>query len=280
MIVSSYHPPRLISSVLFLFLLDYVKAQNATATNITTNVSVSYEPPKWGGCVDPRDETHSVVKKGFNTGLCITVSEGTDWALGIDYARWFFKPIADQYSEFTIENSYNDLVAQENHEFGDLVSIHVASQQGISFIRRFYDKTQDKIYPYLTAILDVEDGIVKGIAWDDSCVFCQNNGRCEENTYDFTGNLTTGNGNTGGCVVTKEECDKLHANGENTCDLKIYFVWTGSDVDGRILSSAGSRWSAFPLQKLPKLDLSSLKNITGSIKDIAGNLANRTGLRF
>ena len=83
---------------------DIIVAPNTTATNVTANVSVHKEPPQWGGCVDPRDEKNSLVKKGSKTSLCVTVSEGIDWALGINYARWFFKPIADQYSEFTVEN--------------------------------------------------------------------------------------------------------------------------------------------------------------------------------
>lgn len=67
------------------------------------------------------------------------------------------------------------------NSYQDQVSIHVASQKAVSFIRRFYDSEQNKIYPYLTAILDVDNGVVKGIAWDDSCVFCRSEPeRCEE----------------------------------------------------------------------------------------------------
>jgi len=80
--------------------------------------------------------------------------------------------------------AFRDLVLSEN-PYQDEVSVHVASQDAVSFIRRYYDEGEGKIYPYLTAILDVTDGIVNGIAWDDSCVRCknnkkENNTRCEE----------------------------------------------------------------------------------------------------
>lgn len=75
--------------------------------------------------------------------------------------------------------AYKDLILDSNI-YKDRVSIHVASQKALSFIRRYYDESEGKIYPYLTAILDVRDGVVVGIAWDDACVFCQFSNRCEE----------------------------------------------------------------------------------------------------
>merc|ERR1712224_1122632 len=182
-------------------------------------------------------------------GICVTVSGGDDWASGVEYARWLFRPTADEYSHFSIQNSYMDLVLNDNAYNGE-VGIHVASQQAVSFIRRYYDKEQEKIFPYLTAIIDVTDGIVSGIAWDDACDFCKSNSknesRCEENTYDFTGRLTSlGSELTKGCYITKKECDAFRTEGNNICDLNIYFVWTGSDSKGQIMSSSGSRFSAF-----------------------------------
>jgi len=223
---------------------------NATIINnstVLTNSSAQIQ--SWNGCEEP-GSNESFLKKGKSTTVCVSVSGGGDWSLGIDFSRWFYKPIADDYSHFTVRNSFRDLVLSEN-PYQDEVSVHVASQDAVSFIRRYYDEGEGKIYPYLTAILDVTDGIVNGIAWDDSCVRCknnkkENNTRCEENTYDFTGNLTTlGTEKTKGCYFTKEECIEFQNQNNNICDLNVYFVWTGSDINGRILSSSGSRWSAF-----------------------------------
>ena len=37
--------------------------------------------------------------------------------------------------------------------------IFVASQTAVSFLRKYYDATLDHIFPHLTAIIDVEDGV-------------------------------------------------------------------------------------------------------------------------
>jgi len=211
----------------------------------------------WNGCVDFGD-SDSVVEKSKRTTICIIVSEEGNWAKGVDYNRWLFQPIADEYSHFTIENSFKDLVLNEDKP----AQIHVESQQALSFIRRYYDNETKKVFPYLTAILDVSDGEVVGIAWDNACLFCEND-QCEENTYDFSGNevVEPQKDQTKGCSISKNVCEDFVQKGLNRCDLNIYFVWTGTDKDGRSLHSAGSRWSAFPPSSLPKFDLSKISDL-------------------
>lgn len=155
----------------------------------------------------------------------------------------------------------------------------------MSFLRVYYDPIKGRIFPFLTAIIDVDGGIVKGIAWDNACVFCSPD-RCLENTYDFDGNLATNlQGQSKGCYVDEKECNALQATKSSTCtpageckekgctcdsqcDIRIYVVWTGTDIDGNAFQSSSSRFSAFPaqnlqdrlLQNLP--DLPDLPNIT------------------
>ena len=103
----------------------------------------------------------------------------------------------------------------------------------------------------MTAIINVDKGIVTGITWDDACLFCTAN-RCEPNTFDFAGNLATqeeAKQPIGGCHVTPPECVSLTANGEGTgCDLLLYVVWTGTDSQGKDFLSSAYRFSAFPAQ--------------------------------
>ena len=78
----------------------------------------------------------------------------------------------------------------------------------LSFLRRYYDSTSQRIYPFLTAIVDVEDGVVRGIAWDDACVFCEKS-QCVANTYNFDGSLATSeqiNQPVNGCYFSVPEC--------------------------------------------------------------------------
>lgn len=92
--------------------------------------------------------------------------------------------------------------------------------------------------------------------------FCGKN-RCEEITYDFSGNPSVGEKDqTKGCYILKDECEELVREGSNKCDLNIYFVWTGTDKDGRSLHSSGSRWSAFPPSSIPEFDLSKISDFT------------------
>ena len=135
------------------------------------------------------------------------------------------------------------------------VTVGAASQKSLSFLRMYYDADKQRVYPYLTAIMDVHKGEVRGITWDDACVFCGALGdACEENTYSFTGVQQTPESSgqkTKSCYIEKSECDVLlDANPQSrACDLQLYTVWTGTDVEGKALQSQAFRFSEFPVQK-------------------------------
>lgn len=146
---------------------------------------------------------------------------------------------------------------------GASVTVAVAAQKNISFTRLYAEGPDDsgkaavetKIYPHLTAIINVDDGVVTGITWDDACIFCGGL-ECDEITYDYNGVLQdrdSAEQPTGGCGMTLQECNtKLSGTGNEgqACDLTLYVVWTGSDKDGRALLSSANRFSAFPAQEL------------------------------
>lgn len=116
----------------------------------------------------------------------------------------------------------------------------------MSFQKRYYDGF-DRVYPYLTAIINVDNGIVTGITWDDACLFCAAKD-CDPNTFDFEGNLATeseARQPVGGCGVPSEDCKQDTPGG---CDLLLYVVWTGTDSQGRDFRSSAYRFSAFPAQ--------------------------------
>ena len=164
--------------------------------------------------------------------------------------------------------AYKDLVNSTKFGLNGNITIFTASQTSVSYLRLFYDSTQEYIYPHLTAIIDVTNGVVNGITWDDACVFCGNN-RCRENTLDFTGHvcednmclerkLINGNityqnttvGPTKGCYFKKIECEEIVRRGGSDCDLTLYVAWTGTDSSGRGLFSSTSRFSAFTQKSL------------------------------
>jgi len=154
----------------------------------------------------------------------------------------------------------------------------------LSFQRMFYGG--GRVFPYLTAIIDVQKGVVKGITWDDACLFCSKS-RCEENTYDFNGNM--GNQEmfkqpTKGCFLETAECVAMLADSQPRCDITLYVVWTGDDADGRALQSSAFRFSAFPAQELqnrvgsyiPDLPFGMDTAIFGSGEAVPDNIPEQT----
>lgn len=147
---------------------------------------------------------------------------------------------------------------------GQNLTIHTAAQDKLSFLRVYYDPAEYRIFPFLTAVVDVENGIVLGVAWDDACVFCSKS-RCMENMYNFDGVSASELGvksPSKGCYFTQEECNKIHAEGGTDCDVTLYVVWTGSDKDGKSFQSSGKRFSAFPPGKLQDRLLNQLPSFS------------------
>jgi hypothetical protein len=133
------------------------------------------------------------------------------------------------------------------------ITAGVASQDQLSFLRRYFDFELGLIYPYLTAIIDVKDGVVIGITWDDACVFCGSD-KCNENTVDFNGVEATQKSSgqpTKGCYIPQEDCNLLITEQSRTdCDVLVYVVWTGTDSSGKTFQSAANRFSNFEPQEV------------------------------
>jgi hypothetical protein len=166
--------------------------------------------------------------------------------------------------------AYINLVQNPKSPFGNTnITVGAASQQSLSFLRVYYDMVNKRIFPYLTAIINVDKGTVKGITWDDACVFCGGLAEaCLENTYNFTGGLQTQQSArqpTKACWISKNDCDAAVKQGggnssssttssldspEAVCDVKLYVVWSGTDTNGKALQSQAYRFSQFPVQEL------------------------------
>lgn len=138
---------------------------------------------------------------------------------------------------------------------GKNVTVGAASQTALSFLRVYHDVTNKRIFPFLTAIMSVDKGIVTSVIWDDACVFCGGLGECVENTYNFDGvpqNSSSAEQVTQSCFLTTKDCDELLTGdpASTSCDITLYTVWTGTDADGKALQSQAYRFSAFPAQQL------------------------------
>lgn len=157
--------------------------------------------------------------------------------------------------------AFRDLVGASNQTTssslftGKNITVSAASQSALSFVRMYHNVDLKRVYPFFTAVVDVQRGVVKGITWDDACVFCGGLGQCTETTYDYNGQLKeakTAGQPTRSCSIPVDECFTLLSTTPNSteCDLTFYVVWTGTDVNGQALQSHAYRFSEFPPQQL------------------------------
>jgi len=57
-------------------------------------------------CVNPDapESDDGMVNRGSRTTVCLTVGPGSDWAEGVSYSRYVFRPTADEYSVYRVSN--------------------------------------------------------------------------------------------------------------------------------------------------------------------------------
>ena len=67
--------------------------------------------------------------------------------------------------------------------------------------------------------------------------------------------------------MTRDECLTLHDGGSNDCDLKLFVVWTGTAVGGKVLLSSDSRFSAFPPNRIQENVKNGLESALKNTKD-------------
>lgn len=157
---------------------------------------------------------------------------------------------------------------QDNNVFLEKnITVAAYAQDQLSFVRVYHDFVNGRIYPHLTAIIDVENGRVRGITWDDACVFCGNS-QCNEITYNFNGveqDKKSSGQPTKGCYNEVVPCQLDQDDGGTLCDLNLFVVWTGTDKNGVAFQSSAYRFSQFPKQELgDRFEVPDLPNPLGT----------------
>ena len=75
----------------------------ASLLGFTFSQTGSPTPAPWSGCVDPNNpDKPEIIKIGSPHTICLTLGPGGNWAAGVKYGRYTFRPKADQYSRFHI----------------------------------------------------------------------------------------------------------------------------------------------------------------------------------
>jgi len=246
-------PSRLLKLLALFCAASSTNAQNPETP--APVVSPTPAPgPTWSGCTD--SSLPPLVTIGKKTTICLILANNLKWDdNNVRYLRMSFQPVADEFSRFIVPASYKDLVSQRSNinALGQMlndnsdIAIHASSQQAVSYQKLYYHNAEEKIYPQLTAIIQVEEGVVREISWDDGCIFCKEL-ECGRNTYGYDGQRASINTPTGGCGKTKSACDEGVDNPNPGCDISFHVVWTGTDANGTPFQSSAYRFSAFPKQ--------------------------------
>ena len=220
------------------------------------------------------------VKIGEPTNVCLVIN-------GEKVS--FIQPEADTFSRFSLQGSYNDMAScdetyyasSEVCPFDGSVAGCPSNPPASGFSTNFYVESMGvqtrykklmanpcssggvTLFPLLTVIVTVLEGKVVGVNWDDGCYMCDpgvddGENPCILNAYNTTTNQPIPEETLDGaqitgkdCAVTQSFCDKSSDKG--LCDMNVYVVWTGDDVDGRKFTSAGRRFERFRDYAMPAL---------------------------
>lgn len=113
---------------------------------------------------------------------------------------------------------------------GEYTMVQVEVGGMVSEPKSLISTSGDNWVPFLTIIVDLDDGRLKSVGWDDGCFTCDSSDTnvCIDDN----------------CGVAYDKCFNNSAT-DNTgksqdCDLKIYIGWTGIGSDGNYLTSAGT----------------------------------------
>lgn len=102
--------------------------------------------------------------------------------------------------------------------------------------------------PFFTLLIEIEDGDVKALKWDDYCPD-KCNGICVD-------------GNCG-----EPKCKPTSNDGAD-CDLKTYVGWTGTDKNGVYMTSAGRRISVFRQFSVGTTFDQAVKGVSDTVSNI------------
>ena len=128
-------------------------------------------------------------------------------------------------------------------------------------------------FPIFTVILTLDHGVVQSVAYDEGCFFCATNTpQCDYTALHANFSQTIYDPDLKGCRLEQSACypkgfgtpnvgansttpaanATLVAPPSNTtvpaadsCDLRVYVVWTGTDARGNGLMSANKRFSRY-----------------------------------
>ena len=195
----------------------------------------------------PLDGVNAGVTFNRGTYVCVVLST-PEWVDGTsNYSRVAFTPKVDKFARLQFSDTYSNVSdGGVTNLYGPNVAVHVESM-GVTSFQKLYRQEDPlgRTFSTLTAIINLDQGVVTGITFDNGCVLCDNSDRCVENTYNYLGEPYAGVGATSDCFLTDAECATNSQVDPKACQLTVYVTWTGTDAKGNYLTSSSRRFSLF-----------------------------------
>jgi len=143
----------------------------------------------------------------------------------------------------------------------------------------------------MTAIINLNNGAVNAISWDDGCYFCASNGpTCQPNGLS-TATMTAIDSSSGivSCFTPQSTCYATSTSSPspspspgaknssssitvNQCDLQLFVTWSGTDAGGLYMTSQNKRFSRFRqfgtaslVQSATNIGTAALNAVTGTV---------------
>lgn len=216
----------------------------------------------------PLDGVNAGVTFNRGTYVCVVLST-PGWVDGTsNYSRVAFTPNVDKFARLQFSDTYSNASTGGGvtNLYGPNVAVHVESM-GVTSFQKLYrqEDPAGRTFSTLTAIINLEQGVVTGITFDNGCVLCDNSERCVENTYDYLGQPYEGVGATSDCFLTDAECATNSQVDPKACQLSVYVTWTGTDAKGHYLTSSSRRFSLFSAYSVN----SYVNGLLKGIKDVS-----------
>jgi hypothetical protein len=162
-----------------------------------------------------------------------------------------FYPTVDDFSLMQVEGSFGEWWLDDAVE-DTFVRVEVGGKTSHWRRRGMGLGNNKKIVPFWTVIVELDQGQVRKLQWDDGCY------GCDESS-----------------CIDSHACGEhyLACTSEKDCDLKIFMGWYGTDVSGNYLTSASKRLSRFRDYALKEAFDSTVKRVRAvkeGIRDAVG----------
>jgi len=144
-----------------------------------------------------------------------------------------FFPTADNFAQMTISNS--------GSYFRNDTDVYIFLNIGGHLTEKRYYKQStlpEFFVGSFSAIVQIVNGLITGIAWDDGCANLCDNSVCLE-------------GKT--CAIAYSDPSVNNCNDVTACPISVYLAWVGTDAQGTVCNSDSflpSRMSAYSINQV------------------------------